>query len=66
MKQFDLIKAEQAVRDLLQAFGQDLTDENLIDTPKRVAKYWKELLEGEKKLLKCMIRSLAYQRLTTW
>lgn len=47
MKQFDIKKAEQAIASLLEAFGQDLTDENLIDTPKRVAKYWVELLEGE-------------------
>lgn len=48
MKQFDIEKAQNAVKDLLEAFGQDLTDENLIDTPKRVAKYWNELLEGER------------------
>lgn len=48
MKEFDIEKAQNAVKDLLEAFGQDLTDENLIDTPKRVAKYWNELLEGEK------------------
>lgn len=48
MKEFDMEKAQNAVKDLLEAFGQDLTDENLIDTPKRVAKYWNELLEGEK------------------
>ena len=47
MKQFDLQLAEQAIAMLLVAFGQDLTDENLIDTPKRVTKYWAELLEGE-------------------
>ena len=47
MKQFNLKQAEQAVAMLLTAFNQDLTDENLIDTPKRVAKYWAELLEGE-------------------
>lgn len=48
MRQFDLAKAERAIAALLEAFGQDLTDENLVDTPKRVAKYWNELLEGEK------------------
>ena len=47
MKQFNLKQAEQAVAMLLTAFNQDLTDENLIDTPRRVAKYWAELLEGE-------------------
>lgn len=48
MKEFDLIKAEKAISDLLVAFGQDLQDENITETPKRVAKYWAELLEGEK------------------
>ena len=47
MKQFDIPKAEAAITSLLEAFGQDLTDENLVETPKRVAKYWAELLEGE-------------------
>lgn len=43
---FDKAKAEQAVRDLLSAFGEDVDREGLIDTPKRVAGYWEELLEG--------------------
>lgn len=48
MKEFDIEKAEKAIASLLEAFGQDLTDENLCETPKRVAKYWNELLEGER------------------
>lgn len=43
---FDKAKAEQAVRDMLSAFGEDVDREGLIDTPKRVAGYWEELLEG--------------------
>lgn len=43
---FNKAKAEQAVRDLLSAFGEDVDREGLIDTPKRVAGYWEELLEG--------------------
>ena len=43
---FDKKKAEQAVRDLLSAFGEDVNREGLADTPKRVAGYWEELLEG--------------------
>jgi len=43
---FDKAKAEQAVRDLLSAFGEDVSREGLIDTPKRVVGYWEELLEG--------------------
>lgn len=47
MKQFNQKKIERAVAQLLVALNQDLTDENIIETPRRVAKYWMELLEGE-------------------
>lgn len=47
MKTFDADKIQDAVQQLLVALNQDLTDENLKDTPRRVAKYWMELLEGE-------------------
>ena len=43
---FDRKKAEAAVRDLLSAFGENVDREGLADTPRRVAGYWKELLEG--------------------
>lgn len=43
---FDKAKAEQSIRDLLSAFGEDVDREGLIDTPKRVAGYWEELLVG--------------------
>lgn len=43
---FDRKKAEDAVRDLLSAFGENVDREGLVDTPKRVAGYWEELLEG--------------------
>ena len=43
---FDTEKVERAVRDLLSAFGEDIAREGLIDTPRRVAGYWQELLEG--------------------
>lgn len=43
---FDRKKAENAVRDLLSAFGEDVDREGLVDTPKRVAGYWEELLDG--------------------
>lgn len=47
MKRFDGEKIEKAVSDLLIALNQDLDDENIKETPRRVAKYWMELLEGE-------------------
>lgn len=43
----DKVKIEEAVKNLLIALDQDVTREGLKDTPKRVAKYWAELLEGE-------------------
>jgi GTP cyclohydrolase IA len=40
----DLARAEQAVADLLAALGQDPSDEQLLDTPRRVAASYTELL----------------------
>lgn len=40
-------KVEEIVRDLLLAMGKDINTEGLKDTPRRVAGYWEELLEGE-------------------
>lgn len=46
-KKLDMPKAEAAVKQLLEALGEDVDREGLKDTPRRVAKYWAELLEGE-------------------
>lgn len=43
----DKVKVEEAVRNLLIALGEDVNREGLKETPRRVAKYWDELLEGE-------------------
>ena len=43
----DKVKVEEAVRNLLIALGEDVNREGLQETPRRVAKYWDELLEGE-------------------
>lgn len=43
---FDREKVENAVRELLIGIGEDVNREGLQDTPKRVAGYWEELLEG--------------------
>ena len=42
----DIDKAQKAVRDLLIAIGEDPDREGLVDTPKRVAKMYKEVLAG--------------------
>jgi len=46
-KNLDMPKVEKAVKDLLIALGEDITQEGLVETPRRVAKYWAEMLEGE-------------------
>lgn len=38
---------KKAVYDLLIAFGKEVDNTDLEDTPRRVCGYWKELLEGE-------------------
>ena len=43
---FDKVKVEEAVKALLEAFGEDVNREGLLETPRRVAGYWEELLEG--------------------
>lgn len=43
----DRSKVEEAVKNLLTALGEDVTRPGLVETPRRVAKYWEELLEGE-------------------
>lgn len=42
----DIERAERAIAELLQAFGQDVGSDGLKDTPRRVAKAWEELLSG--------------------
>lgn len=46
-KKLDMPKVEEAVKNLLIALGEDVTRPGLIETPRRMAKYWAELLEGE-------------------
>ena len=43
---FNREKVEAAVQLLLEAFGEDTDREGLRETPRRVAGYWQELLEG--------------------
>ena len=45
---FDREEVEKAVKQLLIAMGEDVERPGLIETPRRVAGYWQELLEGEK------------------
>lgn len=46
-KKLDMPKVEDAVKNLLVALGEDIDRPGLQETPRRVAKYWAELLEGE-------------------
>lgn len=45
-KEFDLVKIEEATKMLLEAVGENLNRDGIKETPKRVAKAYKELLEG--------------------
>lgn len=42
----DKEKIEKAVKDLLEAIGEDPNREGLVETPKRVAKMYEEVFEG--------------------
>ena len=44
----DKEKVQEAVRNLLIALGEDVDRPGLVETPRRVAGYWEEMLEGEK------------------
>ena len=44
---FDYEKVKEATKQLLIAMGQDIERPGLKETPRRVAGYWQELLEGE-------------------
>ncbi len=46
LKDIDNAKIENAVRDILEAVGEDVTREGLQDTPARVARMYSELLGG--------------------
>lgn len=46
MKKFNKEKCKEAVKLLLEAFGEDINREGLKETPRRVVGYWEELLEG--------------------
>lgn len=45
-KPFDHARAEKAVRELLDAIGEDVTREGIIETPARVARMWAEVIQG--------------------
>ena len=46
MSNVDLNKIEQAVKMILEAVGEDVNREGLLDTPKRVAKMYAEMFNG--------------------
>lgn len=47
MGKFNYEGVKEAAKQLLIAMGQDVEREGLKETPRRVAGYWQELLEGE-------------------
>ncbi|MEY4247570.1 MAG: cyclohydrolase FolE, partial [Actinomycetota bacterium] len=42
----DHARAERAVRELLEAIGEDPSRDGLLETPGRVARMWAEVLSG--------------------
>lgn len=48
MKEIDFKRIEKAVREILEAVGEDTSREGLRDTPARVARMYSELLEGRR------------------
>ncbi|SHH69902.1 GTP cyclohydrolase I FolE [Desulfosporosinus lacus] len=48
MKECDMKKVEEAVRNILEAIGEDPEREGLKDTPKRVARFYQEVFAGLK------------------
>ena len=46
MSNIDLLKIEEAVKMILEAVGEDVNREGLLDTPKRVAKMYAEMFSG--------------------
>lgn len=46
MKTIDTDKIQEAIKMILEALGDDVNREGLVETPKRVAKMYKEVFEG--------------------
>ena len=46
MTQIDLDRIEKAVREIIEAIGEDPSREGLVDTPQRVARFYEEVFEG--------------------
>ena len=46
MSNVDKDKIKRAIRDILEAIGEDPDREGLIDTPDRVARMYEEIFEG--------------------
>lgn len=49
MKETDWLRVELLYKEIIKEIASDPNREGLLDTPHRVVKYWKELLQGEKK-----------------
>ena len=47
MRNFNYEAVKDAAKQLLIAIGEDPEREGLKETPRRIAGYWQELLEGE-------------------
>jgi len=57
-KNIDIEKIEKAVRDILLALGEDINREGIVQTPKRVAAMYTELLSGDSEAPEQYIKSV--------
>jgi len=46
MSQIDKARIEKAVKEIIEALGEDPLREGLVDTPERVARFYEEVFEG--------------------
>ena len=49
MKETDWLRVQLLYKEIIKEIASDPNRQGLLDTPHRVVKYWKELLQGEKK-----------------
>ena len=54
----DKKKIESAVRDILEAIGEDASREGLLDTPKRVAKMYEDIFSAHPSNLVLILASI--------
>jgi len=57
-KEIDLARIEKAAREILLAIGEDIEREGLVNTPRRIARMYAELLAGDREDPKMHVKSI--------